>query len=51
MSEWADEAAARAWGWLEEHRGVQRRGRAEDYADYTLFACAAPRIHRFSAPD
>jgi heme-degrading monooxygenase HmoA len=47
LSEWADEAAARAWGRVEEHRGVQKKGRAEYYADYTLFACDAPRIHRF----
>lgn len=49
ISEWADEAAARAWGRVEEHRGLQARGRAEYYADYTLFACADPRIHRFAA--
>lgn len=51
LSEWADEASARAWGKVEEHRGIQRKGRAEYYADYTLFACASPRIHRFEAPD
>lgn len=49
ISEWADEAAARAWGRVEEHRGVQRRGRAEYYADYTLFACGDVRVHRFAA--
>ncbi len=51
LSEWVDEASARAWGRVEEHRGVQARGRAEYYADYTLFACAAPRIHRFTAKE
>lgn len=47
LSEWADEAAARAWGSVEDHAGVQRRGRADYYASYTLFACADPRTHRF----
>ena len=51
ISEWADEASARAWGRLEEHRGVQRRGRDEYYAEYTLFACDAPRTHRFTVKD
>ena len=51
LSEWEDEASARAWGRIEEHRGVQARGRAEYYADYTLFACADPRIHRFKSKD
>jgi len=47
ISEWADEASARAWGRHEEHGPVQGRGRAEYYEDYTLFACPEPRIHRF----
>ena len=47
LSEWADEAAARAWGDNPEHAAVQARGRAEYYANYTLFACASPRTHRF----
>ena len=51
LSEWADEASARAWGKVEEHRGIQKKGRAEYYADYTLFACDSPRIHRFEAKD
>ena len=48
ISEWADEAAARAWGRVADHRRVQGRGRAEYYEDYTLFGCNEPRIHRFS---
>lgn len=48
LSEWADEAAARAWGRVVEHAEVQGRGRAEYYEDYTLFACAEPRVRRFS---
>lgn len=51
LSEWEDEAAARAWGRLEEHRQVQRKGREDYYASYTLFACDEPRIHNFEAGD
>ena len=51
MSEWADEAAARAWGRVAEHAEVQRKGRASYYASYTLFACDSPRIHKFTAED
>lgn len=47
LSEWTDEAAARAWGRHVEHGPVQGRGRAEYYDSYTLFACAEPRIHHF----
>ena len=47
LSEWADEASARAWGRQAEHLAVQGRGRDGYYADYTLFACDSPRIHRF----
>lgn len=51
LSEWEDEAAARAWGKVAEHRAVQSRGRSAYYESYTLFACAEPRIHRFSRRD
>lgn len=47
LSEWESEAAARAWGRHVEHAETQARGRAEYYQDYTLFACAEPRVHRF----
>jgi heme-degrading monooxygenase HmoA len=47
MSEWTDEAAARAWGRHAEHGPVQGRGRTEYYESYTLFACAEPRLHHF----
>lgn len=49
LSEWEDEASARAWGRQAEHSAVQGRGRAEYYESYTLFACASPRIHEFQA--
>ena len=47
VSEWADEASARAWGTVAEHRVAQADGRARWYAEYTLFGCHDPRIHRF----
>ncbi|ANY19297.1 Antibiotic biosynthesis monooxygenase [Tsuneonella dongtanensis] len=50
ISEWEDEASARAWGRLAEHRAVQHKGRQEYYAEYTLLACADPRVHRFDGP-
>ena len=51
LSEWASEEAARGWGRVAEHRAAQLRGREAYYADYTLFACENPRIHRFTAKD
>jgi heme-degrading monooxygenase HmoA len=50
LSEWADEASARAWGRLAEHRAAQQRGRDFYYESYTLFACDNPRTHAFRAP-
>ncbi len=47
ISEWADEASARAWGQQADHAVVQKRGRDAYYDSYTLFACDAPRIHQF----
>ena len=51
LSEWRDEASARAWGQVAEHRAAQQRGRSAYYENYTLFACADPRIHRFTRKD
>jgi heme-degrading monooxygenase HmoA len=51
VSEWDDEASARAWGRLAEHRAVQHKGREDYYGEYTLFACADPRVHRFTSRD
>jgi heme-degrading monooxygenase HmoA len=48
LSEWADEAAARAWGRVVEHAEVQGAGRTAYYEDYTMFGCDSPRIRRFS---
>jgi heme-degrading monooxygenase HmoA len=39
LSEWADEAVARAWRQVAEHRLVQQHGREAYYQDYTLFGC------------
>ena len=51
LSEWDSEEAARNWGRVAEHRAAQQRGRDAYYADYTLFGCDNPRIHRFTAED
>lgn len=51
LSEWEGGDAARAWGRHAEHAETQSRGRAAYYQDYTLFACDAPRVHRFERPD
>ncbi|QZH73818.1 MAG: antibiotic biosynthesis monooxygenase [Erythrobacter sp.] len=51
LSEWTDEASARAWGRQEEHRAMQAHSRAAYYASYTLFACSPSRIHRFTTKD
>jgi heme-degrading monooxygenase HmoA len=51
LSEWQDEASARAWGQVAEHRAAQQRGRSAYYESYTLFTCADPRIHHFALKD
>lgn len=50
LSEWADAAAARAWGSQPDHAVVQARGRAAYYESYTLYTCDTPRTHRFERP-
>lgn len=47
LSEWTDEASARAWGRHAEHAAVQGRGREGYYESYTLFACDSPRVLSF----
>ncbi len=47
ISEWADEAAAQAWRRNVEHAAVQAKGRADYYADYTMFACPEPRVRSY----
>lgn len=51
LSEWASAEAARDWGSHPDHARVQARGRAEYYADYTLYTCENPRAHRFVRPE
>jgi heme-degrading monooxygenase HmoA len=51
ISEWADEAAARAWGRHAEHLVAQANGRSDYYQSYTLYACAEPRIYSFERTD
>ena len=48
LSEWESEQAARGWAEHPDHRAVQRKGRTDYYEDYTLFACADPRVHHFA---
>ena len=47
ISEWADEAAARAWAGHAEHAQVQARGCASYYESYTVYSCADPRVRHF----
>lgn len=47
LSEWTDEASARAWGRQAEHARVQGRGRAGYYESYTLFGGEPMRVHHF----
>lgn len=51
ISEWEDETAGRAWGQQAEHLVAQANGRKHYYAEYTLFACTEPRVHRFQHKD
>lgn len=51
ISEWVDEAAARAWGSVADHRVAQANGRSSYYSEYTLYACDDPRIHQFQNKD
>jgi heme-degrading monooxygenase HmoA len=50
ISEWTDEAAARAWARNADHAAVQALGHSDYYMEYTLQACDNPRTHRFIAP-
>ena len=51
LSEWQDEASAKGWGRVAEHRAAQQRGRSSYYAEYTLYACNEPHIRQFAAKD
>jgi heme-degrading monooxygenase HmoA len=51
ISEWADEAAARAWARDAEHAAIQRKGREDYYAEYTLFTAENPRTQHFKSAE
>jgi heme-degrading monooxygenase HmoA len=51
ISEWADEASARAWGTHPDHAVVQAKGRSEYYAEYTSISAVNPRVRRFTAEE
>ena len=51
LSQWEDEASAKAWGRVADHRAAQQRGRSSYYAEYTLYACNEPHIRQFNAGD
>ena len=49
ISEWDSEEAALAWRRVAGHAKAQTDGRTRWYAEYTMYAADAPRIHRFEA--
>ena len=50
LSEWEREEAALGWRRQAAHAEMQRRGREAYYQNYTLFAGAPARLHRFDRP-
>ncbi|MCJ2186941.1 antibiotic biosynthesis monooxygenase family protein [Novosphingobium beihaiensis] len=48
ISEWANEADAKAWGSHFEHRAVQNRGRSEYYNTFTVYSCDRPGVRGFT---
>jgi len=48
ISEWENEAAAKAWGRHHDHAVVQARGQAEYYETYTLYAAGDAKVKRFA---
>ena len=47
ISEWSDEASARAWGRHAEHAKVQAAGRESYYLEYTSYSCNEPQVRRY----
>jgi heme-degrading monooxygenase HmoA len=47
ISEWESEAHAKAWGRHPEHAVVQTRGKADYYAEYTLYSVEDAAVKRF----
>jgi heme-degrading monooxygenase HmoA len=50
ISEWRDEAAARAWRRVADHAAMQDKGREIYYQSYTLLAGTPNRVHHFTRP-
>ena len=46
VSYWRDDASARAWKAVAEHREAQRRGREEWYAEYDVIVAEVIRAYR-----
>ncbi|WP_369819130.1 antibiotic biosynthesis monooxygenase [Novosphingobium sp. FSW06-99] len=51
ISEWVDEAAARAWRRVADHAAMQDKGRRVYYESYSLFAGTPNRVHHFRQGD
>jgi len=51
LSFWRDEAAVQRWRTLEKHRGAQRAGRTEHFADYRLRVAQVLRDYGMDARD
>lgn len=48
VSYWIDDAAARAWKAVAEHRLAQQRGRGEWYTEYTVRVATVTREYSFT---
>lgn len=48
ISEWTDEAAARAWRRVADHAAMQDKGRQIYYDSYSMFAGTPNRVHHFN---
>ena len=51
LSFWRDEAAVQAWRNVDEHRGVQARGRGGVFADYRLRVASVIRDYGMTSRD
>lgn len=49
ISEWENEAHARAWARHPEHMAVQARARSDYYESYVVYSCQDPEIRRFES--
>ena len=51
ISQWSDEAAARAWRRVADHAAMQDKARRVYYQSYSLFAGTPNRVHHFNHSD